>query len=157
MIRTIVGWAVVGVLAAASVAAIERDVARLGWLEGCWSGADHGTAMEEHWTSPAGGTLLGMHRDVRDGRTVGFEFPRIVETPERGICYLANPDDRGVTEFCAIALGERRAVFENRGHDFPQRILYWREAGSLHARIEGEEGGRQRAIEWAWMPCAARR
>ena len=36
-------------------------------------------------------------------------------------------------------------MFENRQHDFPQRILYWLDAaGAMHARIEGPQGGQDR-------------
>ena len=45
----------------------------------------------------------------------------------------------------------RRAVFENRQHDFPQRILYWLDAsGAMHARIEGPQGGKTVSEEWVW-------
>jgi hypothetical protein len=43
-------------------------------------------------------------------------------------------------------------VFENKEHDFPQRILYWRGKGALHARIEGLRDGQPRSLEWRWMP-----
>jgi len=41
-------------------------------------------------------------------------------------------------------------VFENREHDFPQRVIYRRELdGSMHARIEGERDGRIRTIDFS--------
>jgi hypothetical protein len=153
-------WALVAVLAGVGAmpcpGAVSGSVADLGWLEGCWSGEDGGVAMEEHWTSAAGGALLGMHKDVQDGRMVAFEFPRIVVVPEKGVCYLANPNDEGVTSFCAIEIAPRRAVFENRSHDYPQRVLYWRtDDDRLHARIEGSQAGRQMAQDWVWGRCSA--
>ncbi len=30
-----------------------------------------------------------------------------------------------------------RVVFENTAHDFPQRIIYWKDGNDLRARIEG--------------------
>ena len=53
----------------------------------------------------------------------------------------------------AGALGQapRRAVFENKQHDFPQRILYWLDAkGALRARIEEPQGGKTASEEWVW-------
>lgn len=154
------GWVLAALLACIAklpcAAAESGSVADLGWLEGCWSGVDGGVAMEEHWTSASGGALLGMHKDVKDGRMVAFEFPRIVVVAEKGICYLANPNDEGVTPFCAIEIAPRRAVFENRTHDFPQRVLYWRtDDDRLHARIEGSQGGREMAQDWVWGRCPA--
>ena len=45
----------------------------------------------------------------------------------------------------------KRVVFENRKHDFPKRIIYWLgDDGALHARIEGDPGGKEQAMEWSW-------
>jgi hypothetical protein len=126
------------------------EVERLAWLEGRWQGESGGVAMEEQWTSVSGGALLGVHRDVKGGRMVGFEFLRIQATPE-GVFYYASPNARPPVAFKLVELAERRAVFENRAHDFPQRILYWLDpAGALHARIEGPQGGQTVSEEWVW-------
>jgi hypothetical protein len=126
------------------------ELARLAWLEGPWQGTSGGIAMEELWTSARGGAMLGLHRDVKDGRMVGFEFLRIQETAE-GIVYFASPGSRPPVPFKLAELGENKVVFENRAHDFPQRILYWLDGeGSLHARIEGPQRGETAAEEWVW-------
>jgi hypothetical protein len=125
--------------------------AQLAWLAGRWGGEQGGVRSEEHWTSPAGGALVGMHKDVRGGRAVAFEFFRIVEDSTGGVCYLSSPQGRPATVFCAVELTDRRVVFENKEHDFPQRVIYWRgEKNRLHARIEGILDGRVQAEEWAW-------
>jgi hypothetical protein len=125
------------------------DVAQLAWLSGAWEGEQDGMCMEERWTPPRGGTLLGVHRDVKGGRTVSFEFLRI-EASAHGLVYHASPQGRPPTPFRAVETGARRVVFENREHDFPQRILYWRTGDTLHARIEGPRNGRTHAREWTW-------
>lgn len=123
----------------------------LAWLAGRWSGARDGVASEEHWTSPAGGALVGMHKDVRPDGRIFFEFFRIVETDAGDLCYLASPGGRPPVSFCAVEVGERRVVFENPAHDFPQRILYWLdERGDLHARVEGPGEGGTVGEEWVW-------
>jgi hypothetical protein len=107
-------------------------------------------AMEELWLPPAGGAMLGLHRDVAGGRMVSFEFLRIEET-ERGLVYLSQPRGGPVTPFHAAQVTGKRVVFENPEHDFPQRILYWLdEEGALHARIEGKDKGKDAAMEWRW-------
>jgi len=126
------------------------DLSRLSWLEGRWTGVSDGLAMEEDWTAPAGGALLGMHKDVKDGRMVSFEFLRIQTTGE-GTFYFASPRSAPPTPFRLVELSDRKVVFENKAHDFPQRILYWLEAsGALHARVEGPQGGKPVAEEWTW-------
>ena len=49
-----------------------------------------------------------------------------------------------------MAIDEDSVVFENLGHDFPQRIVYRRDVDRLTARIEGEADGQLDATEWSW-------
>lgn len=132
-----------------------QRVAALAWMAGSWSGVKAGVASEEHWTSPAGGALIGLHKDVRDGRMTSFEFLRIEADGEGRVCYLASPRAAPPTSFCATEVGERRVVFENRAHDFPQRIVYWLDPdGRLHARVEGPMNGSEVEEEWVWTSSA---
>jgi hypothetical protein len=144
--------AVVAALSCLSAAQAQPPVGveRLAWLEGRWEGESDGVSMEEQWTSLRGGALLGLHRDVKAGRMVSFEFLRIEATPE-GTFYFASPRSKPPVPFKLVEASERRAVFENRQHDFPQRILYWLDAsGAMHARIEGPQGGKTVSEEWVW-------
>jgi hypothetical protein len=155
--RLAVRWALLAlaggpVAAGGGEAGKAADVASLGWLAGSWSGTANGEESEEHWTAPKGGVMLGLHRDVKGGRVVAFEFLRIQETPE-GLAYLAQPKGNPPTPFPLAESGPRRVVFANPKHDFPQRILYWLDAdGALHARVEGPPGGKEVAMEWTWRP-----
>jgi hypothetical protein len=126
------------------------DVQRLAWMEGRWSGTKDGITIEEHWTSPAGDALLGMNKTVKGGRMVEFESLRIAGTKD-GIAYLASPQGAPATPFKLVEVGDNKVVFENKEHDFPQRILYWLdESGAMHARIEGPRGGKTVGMEWVW-------
>ena len=139
------------VLGAASAAAAD-DVARLSWLAGCWEGRDGEVTTEEHWTSPDGGEMVGMNKAVAEGRVVFFEFLRIA--PQEGrLCYLASPRGGPVTAFCATTISDQRVVFENRHHDYPQRIVYERKDDGLRARTEGTVDGKERSESWDWARC----
>jgi hypothetical protein len=141
-------------LACAPLVAVAEPTERvesLAWLEGSWYGVDEGAGTEEHWTSPAGGGMVGMHKRLRGETMSGFEFLRIARLDEGGIGYIASPDGAAATVFRLKELGERRVVFENPEHDFPQRVLYWLEDdGTLHARVEGVSDGANASIEFAW-------
>lgn len=142
----------VALMAAAPLAAQAPSggVESLAWMEGAWAGEKDGVAMEELWTGPRGGALLGLHRDVKGQRLLSWEFLRIQAT-DAGIVYFASPRSAPPTAFKLVEAGDKRAVFENKEHDFPQRILYWVDAkGALHARIEGPQGGKTVAEEWVW-------
>jgi hypothetical protein len=106
--------------------------------------------MEEHWTSAKGNSMVGMHRDVAKGRTVVFEFLRIEQRGDQ-ITYLSMPNGRSpATPFALKELSGTRVVFENPAHDFPQRIIYWKDGSDLRARIEGTINGKAGSEEWRW-------
>ncbi|TAH38253.1 MAG: hypothetical protein EYC70_06420 [Planctomycetota bacterium] len=129
------------------------ELAALTWLSGSWAGEAGGILTEEHWTAPMGGSMLGMARSSQGGRQVFFEYARI-EARSGNIYYLASPLGREPVPFRLAESEPQRAVFENPEHDFPQRVLYWREAdGSLRARIEGVENGQARQEDWHYVPA----
>src|SRR5262249_13258104 len=133
------------------------------WLAGSWiteQGADaaNRTINEEHWTQPAGGTMFGMNRTLTPGaqgapaRTTFFEYLRIESAPT-GLVYLASPKGRQPpTPFKMVesSASPQRVVFENPQHDYPKRIIYWRDGNLMHARIEGDENGTPQSEEWTW-------
>jgi hypothetical protein len=121
----------------------------LGWLAGHWIGTSDDVVMEEFWSEPAGGIMVGLHRDVFPDETSFFEFLRIVST-DKGLTFIASPRGTGTTEFELAILNQQSVVFENLEHDFPQRIIYRREGDQLIARIEGQTGGGPQTREWIW-------
>jgi hypothetical protein len=132
----------------------EAQLAALSWMVGGWAGEEGGSFTEEHWLAPRGGTMLGVNRTVKGGRSAAFEFLRI-EARADGLVYLASPGGKPATAFRAREVSAERVVFENKDHDFPQRVVYWRAEGALHARIEGVVAGTVSAREWRWTPTAA--
>jgi hypothetical protein len=136
-----------------TAAAQAPDLNELAWMTGTWIGSGKGMQMEEHWTAPKGNSMLGMHRDVAGDRTVSFEFLRIEKT-SAGMAYIAQPQGGSPTRFLMVESSKTRVVFENKMHDFPQRIIYWIEQNNLHARVEGPLNGRQQAMEWTWRKAS---
>lgn len=123
----------------------QTKIDALAWMSGHWRGTSDGWQMEEVWLAPAGGVMLGMHRDTNGAKT-SFEFIRIAETAE-GIVYFAQPSGKPATPFTLTEVTASRAVFENPRHDFPQRITYTLTEGRLCARVEGDK---EDAQEWCW-------
>jgi len=74
------------------------SIDQLKWMVGAWAGVEGGVKMEEVWTPPRGGVMLGLHRDLFPSGKVFFEFLRISETAE-GISYWASPAGREATPF----------------------------------------------------------
>ena len=121
------------------------SLAEISWITGDWQTApamSGGRAqIEEHWTSVAGGTMMGMSRTVAGEKTVEFEYLRIEQRAD-GIYYVAHPKARCPgTDFKLTKASATEAVFENPQHDFPKRIIYRKSADdSLTASIDGGEG-----------------
>ena len=148
--RRATSFAAVLLLAASFAGAQTPSLDAVAFLAGTWTGEEGGVSMEEHWTSPAGGLMLGLHRDVFPDKPAFFEFLRIETTP-KGIVYLASPRGAPATPFPLVESGGNRAVFENREHDFPTRIIYrLTPEGALHARVEGSKKGKPAFEEWTW-------
>ena len=126
-------------------ATIASDIAELSWISGDWQTAPGGRAqIEEHWTQPVGGSMLGMGRTVSGGKTAEFEFLRI-EQRDDGIYYVAQPNGQcPATDFKLTRATGQQAVFENPAHDIPKRIIYKKLGDdSLTATIDGGEGTKE--------------
>lgn len=137
----------VAAFAAPPAHADDAALARLGWLAGCWSSESGEAGSGEHWMPLAGGTLLGVGRTVKQGRTVDHEFLQIREVDGR-IVYIASPARQKTAQFSAVRVGDGEVVFENLEHDFPQRIIYRLDGQRLHARIEGMRNGQLRGVDF---------
>ncbi|MRD47556.1 hypothetical protein GHT07_09725 [Caenimonas koreensis DSM 17982] len=130
-----------------AAAAQEATLDQLGWLTGCWTtiGAEAGSG--EQWTSAAGGTLLGMSRTVRGGKTAAYEFMRITVSPDGKFVFHAQPSGKPAESLVAVKQSASEVVFENLQHDFPQRVIYRNvPPDKLDASIEGLRNGVMRSI-----------
>jgi hypothetical protein len=129
--------------------------ASVAWLAGCWAQQGREAGSVEQWTAPAGGLMLGMARTLKNGRATEFEFMQIRADAQGALTFIAQPQGRPPTDFPLLRHGEADAVFENAGHDFPQRVLYRREAADrLTARIEGRVNGKDRGIDFPMQRTA---
>ena len=140
----------------AGAMAAEGELARVAWLAGCWQADGGEPGSTEQWMAPAGGAMLGMSRTVRRGRMVTHEFMQIREAAGGGIEFHAQPAGQLPATFAAIRVSEAEVVFENPGHDFPQRVVYASDGpGKLLARIEGVQQGRERVLRFPMsrVPC----
>lgn len=129
-------------------------VDRVAWLQGCWILTAGGRTVEEQWTSPRGGVMLGTGRTVRDGALLDYEF---VVIRERGaaLVYEAHPSGQPPAEFVSQHIEAAGVVFENAQHDFPQQVGY-RQRGEtgLDAWIAGTVDGKPRRVDFRYERTA---
>jgi len=141
--------AILVLLAGTGTSARAADISQLAWLGGCWKSDTAEPGSGEHWLPLAGGTLLGVSRTVKQGKTVEFEFMQIRAVESGQLAFIAMPSGQKTVVFPLLRLGETEVVFENPQHDFPQRVIYQLEGETkLRARIEGMRKGALRVIEF---------
>ncbi len=132
-----------------SSATLDSPLKDLGWLAGCWSGRTGKIEFREHWMRDTGGMMLGMARNVMDGKAVSHESMRIEADASGTAVYIAKPSGQIEASFKAIKREPNFIVFENAKHDFPQRIRYhFKTDGTLHARIEGLKDGKEAGVDF---------
>jgi len=141
----------IGVLIAAQAAAAAPDFA---WLAGDWIHCGPGTSIEERWLGPArNGEMVGANlTQSRNGSS--HEFFRIGPAREGAWGFHAQPGGAPPVTFAVAEHKNGRAVFEKLSHDFPQRVIYWRDGAKLRARIEGQVAGKLEFEEWVFSPAA---
>jgi hypothetical protein len=125
-------------------------ISDVAWLAGDWQTAATGPhRVDEHWTSPSGGAMLGMSRTVKGEAMVAFEYLRIVERAD-GVFYVAHPNAKAPgTDFRLTSVTATRVVFENPQHDFPKRIVYEKNGeNGLRAFVDGGEGTHAETYEY---------
>jgi hypothetical protein len=119
--------AVIAMLTCMQAHAAATLVSDLGWLAGSWiGGSSESTIYESHYSTPNGGVIVSASKETRNGRTVSTDFEMIHQKDGRIIFQpfpngVKSPSSFPLVTFDALA---RRAVFENREHDFPQVFIF---------------------------------
>lgn len=132
-----------------------QGIERVAWMRGCWQTVTGDRTVEEQWSRPAAGTMLGVGRTTREKTLVEYEFVILKEQGER-LAYEAHPSGQATATFLSTTIAPSRIVFEDPTHDFPQRVGYESpKADTLLAWIEGAVGGSTRRMDWTYhrVPC----
>ena len=130
-------------LAGVGTAQSKATLNDLAWVSGCWEGREGSAVIEEIWSKPSGGSMIGLGRTVKATRTVSFEFMQFRE--ENGsLVFLPQPQGGPRVSFPLKDSFGGKATFENLKHDFPQRVIYERKGkGLMWASIEGMQNGKE--------------
>lgn len=118
------------------------------WLAGAWLMCGRGQEISETWVGAGSGVLVGVGLTRGATGRVSFEHMRIAPNPAGVVSFYGSPDGAPATEFPMVSQTSNRIVFENRAHDFPQRVIYAREGSQLNARVEDVAGAN--AMQWRY-------
>jgi hypothetical protein len=131
-----------------------QTFARLKQLEGRWQAKDGTDTIYENWQLLSPQEMFGKSYFLTGKDTVWLEHTKLVEN-KRGIFYIPSVarQNRGRPVFFRLISSERQQfVFENKDHDFPQRIIYHLSSkDSVHAWIEGTRRGKPQRSDYYFV------
>jgi hypothetical protein len=120
----------------------------LGWLAGHWcTEPKNGTRSCERWAAMDKGVMRG-EGTTRTAERVTVNERMTITADASGIVFHAEPANQKPADFRAVGFStEGRSVrFEDRSHDYPQRVRYWRDGEALLAEISMLDG--TKAMRW---------
>jgi len=127
-----------------------RDIIKdMSWLAGHWSGTFEGKPFEAIYTSPTGGVIMSVSKEFGDSEPCFFEFEKF-ELLNDTLVMTPYPSGEKSDDFPLIDYSrkDKRAVFENKNHDFPTTFMYTRTSDdSLKIIVSGEIKGERREFK----------
>ncbi len=131
-------------------AGIEATVQQIAWISGAWVGKGLGGTVEEHWTKPGGGSLVGVFRLIGADQKMKVCELLMIEQRGKHVVYSFRhfgPGHKPWEEldkprtFDLIRLTSNEAVFESAVQTNPKRLTYTRDDDKLAIRVQGETDG----------------
>jgi hypothetical protein len=120
----------------------------LNWLAGQWCTAPKDNIRTcESWTVMEKGVMHGKGI-TRAAEQVTTNETMMITVTDSGIFFHAEPANQKPADFRAVEFSTegRSVTFEDRAHDYPQRVRYWREGEALRAEISQSDGSK--AVRW---------
>jgi hypothetical protein len=141
-------YAALALLALAAPLAAADKLPMPEFMSGAWAQRDGDHWTEESWSSSSE-RMFGTSREG-DGATLKSRETLVIERTGDTLVLIARPGEATPVTFPLVAHDASSIEFANPGHDYPQRIRYWREGRELHASISLMDGSR--AVSWAYQP-----
>lgn len=122
-------------------------------MQGTWSMTTPKGRIYENWMRVNDSTLKSRSYSLHGKDTILFEEVELVER-ENSIAYIPRVKDQNngkAVSFLLVKCENGEYVFENKLHDFPQRIIYrLPENNRMHAWIEGTLHDRDRKEDFQY-------
>ena len=121
------------------------------WVIGKWESITSNGNFYEIWIKTNDTIYSGKSFIISNNDTV-FSENISLELKQNELFYIPTVSDQNNKRpiaFKYISCENSEIIFENEKHDFPQRIIYKNpKADSLYARIEGNDNGKFRKVEF---------
>lgn len=131
----------------------ENDFKVLQGLEGLWKMETSRGAIYEEWQAKTNSKMTGRSYRINNTDTVVMERIELY-LEGNDIIYspvVSNQNNQQAITFRLISITDGRYIFENKAHDFPQRVIYKIVSkDTVHARIEGIRNGQERGSDFRY-------
>lgn len=115
-------------------------------LTGLWKMDGKRGAIYEEWQVSGDNQLTGRRYKINNNDTMVLENV-VISLQGNAIFYtpvVRDQNNQQPVPFKLISYNNNKYVFENKEHDYPQRVIYeLTSANDLRARIEGRKGGKE--------------
>ena len=132
----------------------------LAWLAGSWYGRTGDDSIDEHWSAPSGGVMIGMFRWLKNGRLYMYEFLAIEPGESGGLVLHLKHFHQGLVAwegkdvartFPLVQVADRQAIFRRGGAFRSNQFIYQRIAdGELVVVEEVRKGGELTTTEFRY-------
>lgn len=121
------------------------------FLVGEWRNEQKDGFITEKWIKIDDSTMHGVSCFIQQGDTASYEEILLMKRNNE-MFYIPSVNNQNQGKpvvFTRVFGQEDRLVFENKEHDFPQRIIYFRiSSDSIMAEISGEIRGKKKFINF---------
>lgn len=106
--------------------------------------------MYEEWVIETDTELIGKSYSIEEDSEMINETLYLKKFGDQW-AYVAVPEGQSITLFALVEHSPKKFIFENKEHDFPQRIIYeFHKDGKLTAAIEGPVNGKNKRKEFSF-------
>lgn len=128
---------------------------RIAWLSGFWKMTAPEGTMTESWSRSNDSSYLGIgkYMDTAGNVLTTEEIQIVLRKDELWyIPTVSNQNGGQPVAFKEASFADTMVVFENKGHDFPQRIVYVKKTdNNVLAYIEGEVNGKLERFDYQYV------
>ena len=118
---------------------------------GLWKMEIENAEIYEEWQLVNKNELIGTSYSLENGIKIINENLWIKKFMDKW-AYIAVTANEDITLFALVEHSPKKLIFENKEHDFPQRIIYeFHKDGKLTAAIEGNVNGGLKRKEFSFI------
>lgn len=128
-----------------------EKIDQLQWILGTWINQNGEEFSQETWSQESPSSFTAFSFTQVGKETVFAETMALEQKADSLLLTVATakPEQEKPVTFKLISSENGQFTFENKNHDFPQRITYSNPAkDSLHAWIEGQVDGELRKVDF---------